>query len=157
MSTLYLNVKSGLLFPFQFQILGYVFLFSGIALTAINIWTSIVFILLGGFIVTAYSGIDFRGEQLREYNSFLFFFKFGKWQRIESPEKIFIKKVKRSQKFYGRANQSSTFKKVIYKAFLKLDDNATISLFEDKNQGKVLERSQPIANYFRIEVVDYSN
>lgn len=70
MSKNYLNLKTGLLFPIQFQLLGYIFLFAGLALIVINIWASIIFILLGGVIVTAYSGIEFKKDQFREYNAF---------------------------------------------------------------------------------------
>ncbi|WP_434545497.1 hypothetical protein [Marivirga sp.] len=152
----YINIKNGLLFPFQFQILGYVFLFAGIALTVINIWASIIFILLGGFIVTAIAGVEFKNQSIREYNSF-FFIRFGKWEKLGEVEKIFIKKIKRSQKFYGRANQSSTIRNVIYKAFLKFENGNTVLLSENKDKINLEEKVQKLNQYFNTEIVDYTS
>jgi hypothetical protein len=152
----YLNIKTGLLFPFQFQILGYVLLLSGLGLLVIHILASIILILLGGLIVTAYSGVEFNDNKYREYNSF-FFLRFGKWEKLEKVEKIFIKKIKKSQKFYGRANQSSTIRNVIYKAFLKFDDGNTILLKENKDKIKLGQKVQKLNQYFKTEIIDYDS
>jgi hypothetical protein len=152
----YFNIKNGLLFPFQFQVLGYVFFAAGLFLLLINIWASLIFILLGGLVISAFSGIEFKNKSFRKYNSFLFI-KSGEWQTYSAVEKVFIKKVKTSQKMYGRANQSSTIRGIKYKAFLKFEDGVTISLLENKDQKKVTERSQIIANYFDVAIVDYSD
>jgi hypothetical protein len=152
----YINIKNGLLFPFQFQILGYVFLLAGLGLIVINIWAGIIFILLGGFIVTAYSGVEFNDRNFREYNSF-FFLRFGKWEKLEKIEKIFIKKIKKSQKFYGRANQSSIIRNVIYKAFLKFEDGNTVLLSENKNKINLEKKVQKLNQYFNTEIVDYTS
>ncbi|ADR22500.1 hypothetical protein MATR_36540 [Marivirga tractuosa] len=152
----FFNLKNGLLFPIQFQILGYVLLFAGLALIVINIWASIIFILLGGVIVTALSGIEIKNDKFREYNSF-FFIKNGKWEPLRKVEKIFIKRVKVSQKFYGRANQSSTSRNVVYKAFLKFENGQTIFLSDHKNKGKVESKLKEIADFLKTEIIDYTN
>lgn len=156
MSKPYLNLKNGLLFPLQFQILGYVLLFAGLVLLVINIWASIIFILLGGVIVSAFSGIEFKKDKFREYNAF-FFIKNGKWETLKKAEKIFIKRVKVSQKFYGRANQSSTIKNVVYKAFLKFEDGETILLYDHKNKDKVESKVKELSNFIETEIIDYTN
>ncbi|MGM0579380.1 MAG: hypothetical protein ACQETL_01780 [Bacteroidota bacterium] len=151
-----LNLKNGLLFPFQFQMLGYVFLFAGIALIVVNIWASIIFILLGGVIVSAFAGVEFKKDKFREYNSF-FFIKNGKWEPLRKVEKIFIKRVKVSQKFYGRANQSSTIRNVVYKAFLKFENGETIFLYDHKNKEKVESKLKELSNFLKAEIFDYTN
>jgi len=152
----YFNIKNGLLFPFQFQILGYVLLFAGLALIVINIWASIIFILLGGAIVSAYSGIEFKKDKFREYNAF-FFIRSGNWEPYRKVEKIFIKKVKKSQKFYGRANQSSTVSNYIYNAYLKFDNGKTILLYEHKNKDKLETKLKKLSDYLNAKTTDYSN
>ncbi len=152
----YLNLKNGLLFPLQFQILGYVLLFSGLALIVINIWASILFVLLGGAIVSAFSGIEFKKDKFREYNAF-FFIKNGKWEALKNVEKIFIKKIKVSQRFYGRANQSSTIRNVVYKAFLKFENGETIFLYEHKNKEKVQSKLKRLSHFLETEIIDYAN
>ncbi|WP_375579888.1 hypothetical protein ABWH96_02065 [Marivirga tractuosa] len=152
----YFNLKTELLFPFQFQILGYVLLFAGLALIVINIWASIIFILLGGAIVSAYSGIEFQKGKFREYNAF-FFIKNGKWEPLNNIEKIFIKSVKVSQKLYGRANQSSTIRNVVYKAFLKFENGQTIFLYDHKNKSKVESKLKEISDFLKTEIIDYTN
>lgn len=156
MDNQYLNIKTGLLFPVQFQILGYVLLLSGLGLLIIHFLTSIILILLGGFIVTAYSGVEFKNHKIREYNSF-FFLRFGKWEKLEKVEKIFIKKIKKSQKFYGRANQSSIIREEIYKAFLKFENGKKIELKESRNKTKLEQKIQKLNQYFQTEIVDYSS
>jgi hypothetical protein len=156
MSKNYLNLKTGLLFPIQFQLLGYIFLFAGLALIVINIWASIIFILLGGVIVTAYSGIEFKKDQFREYNAF-FFIKNGSWKSLGMVEKIFIKRVKVSQKFYGRANQSSTIRNLVYKAFLKFENGETLFLYDHKNKDKVKSKLKELSGYIKAEIIDYTN
>ncbi len=151
----YLNVKNGLVFPFQFQILGYVLLFSGLLLVMVNIWASIIFILLGGLIVSGFSGIEFKNESFREYNAF-FFLKSGKWMPLNRVEKIFIKPIKVSQKMYGRANQSSTIRNTVYKAFLKFENGNTIKLYESKNKDKIENNLRELSNYLKTDIVDYA-
>lgn len=152
----YLNLKNGLLFPIQFQILGYVLLFSGLVLIAINIWASIIFVLLGVVIVSAFSGIEFKNNKYREYNSF-FFIKNGKWEPLKNVERIFIKRIKVSQKFYGRANQSSTIRNVVYKAFLKLENGETIFIYDHKNKDKVKSKLKGLSDFLKAEIIDYTN
>jgi hypothetical protein len=156
MKNRYCNFTSGLLFPIQFQVLGYVFLFAGATLFVINIWASLIFIALGCLIVSAFFGIQFKGGRFREYNAF-FFVKSGKWQPYAEVEKIFIKKVKTSQKFYGRANQSSTIKSVVYKAFAKFDSGTTVLLVENKDKSKVQKKIKKVVDYLRTDVIDYSD
>lgn len=156
MSKPYLNLKNGLLFPFQFQILGYVLLFAGLALIVINIWASILFVLLGGAIVSAFSGIEFKKDKFREYNSF-FFIKNSKWEPLRKVEKIFIKRVKVSQKLYGRANQSSTIRNTVYKAFLKFENGETLFLYEHKNKETVQSKLKELSDFLKTEIIDYTN
>ncbi|WMN12351.1 hypothetical protein QYS49_33325 [Marivirga salinae] len=156
MSKPYLNLKNGLLFPIQFQILGYVLLFAGLALIVINIWASILFVLLGGGIVSAFSGVEFKNDKFREYNSF-FFIKNGKWEPLKNVEKIFIKKIKVSQRLYGRANQSSTIRNVVYKAFLKFENGETLFLYEHKNKETVQSKLKELSDFLKTEIIDYTN
>jgi hypothetical protein len=155
MKSQYLNFKIGLLFPFQFQVLGYALLFSGLFLVVINIWASMIFILLGGFIVSAFSGVEFKNEHFREYNAF-FFLKSGKWMPLHSVEEIFIKPINLSQKMYGRANQSSTIRNTVYKAFLKFENGNIITLYENKNKDKTKSKLTELSNYLGTDIVDYT-
>ncbi|HET8861393.1 MAG TPA: hypothetical protein VFM92_15760 [Marivirga sp.] len=155
MNKLTFNLRSGLLFPFQFQLVGYIFLFAGLVLLVINVWASLFLIILGFLIVTAYSGLEFNDNQFREYNAF-FFIKSGKWVPYNEVEKIFIKKAKISQKFYGRVNQGSMITKEIYKAFIKFDNGKSILLFENKNQDKLKAKLQKLSNQFSVEIFDYT-
>jgi len=72
-------------------------------------------------------------------------------------EKIFIKKIKVSQRFYGRANQSSTIRNVVYKAFLKFENGETIFLYEHKNKEKVQSKLKRLSHFLETEIIDYAN
>ena len=151
-----IHIRNGLLFPVQFQILGYSLLFFGLVLLIINIWVSIIFMLLGLLIVTAFAGIEFKNKHYREYNAF-YFIKSGNWKSFDSIEKIFIKKFKRSQRLYGRANQSSIIKSYIYKAFLKFGDGETVLLYKNKNKSKLDKKILALTTNLKTEVTDYTN
>lgn len=72
-------------------------------------------------------------------------------------EKIFIKRVKVSQKFYGRANQSSTIRNLVYKAFLKFENGETLFLYDHKNKDKVKSKLKELSGYIKAEIIDYTN
>jgi len=155
MAHLSYNIKSGLLFPIQFLFLGYVFLLGGVMIVIENIWLSPFLILAGLFIVSAYGGVEFRKGEYRTYSAFIFI-KFGKWKSVGEVEKIFIKGIKTSQKFYGRANQSSVIKNYIYKAFLKFENGESVFLYENKNKKKMDNKVREINDQLKTEVFDYS-
>ncbi|WP_085516093.1 hypothetical protein [Marivirga sericea] len=155
MSNNYLNIRKGMLFPFQFQLLGYILLLTGLAVLVINILASVILVVIGGFIVTAYSGTEFKEGHFRAYNAFGFM-KFGEWQTLSKVEKLFIKKVNTSQKMYGRANQSSIIKSIRFKAFLKFENGNSILFYETKNYNRLKEKAENMARYLNLEIVDYS-
>jgi len=144
-----------LLFPIQFQILAYSLLLVAFIAVFINVYVAILLFLISFLIITAYSGIEFKGNKYREFNAF-YFIKTGEWKSYEGIEKIFIKNLKTSQRFYGRANTSSVINVEKYIAFLKFSDGTTIELKTAKKKAKLLQKLDSLKSYLHTTIQDQS-
>ncbi|PTB94836.1 hypothetical protein C9994_11805, partial [Marivirga lumbricoides] len=87
------------------------------------------------------------------YNSF-FRIRFGKWKDIQGVDKIYVNKIKSSQKMYSRANVSTTLKEYVYKCFIKFSDGEKLLLAQNKRKNNVMKEVQPIAKSYGLEVID---
>ena len=107
--------------------------------------------------LTGYSGCEFdlTNSSYREYNSF-FRIRFGKWKDIPGVEKIYVNKIKSSQKMYSRANVSSVLREHIYKCFIKFSDGQKLLLTQKRNKEDVMKEVQLIAKSYGLEVIDNS-
>lgn len=157
MTSTKINVKGGKLFPLQFQLLAFILLFLGTALLFVNLPVAIIMLLVSGLLLTGYSGCEFDlgNKSYREYNSF-FMFRFGKWKNTKAVDKIYVNKIKTSQKIYSRANLSTTVKAFTYKCFVKFSDGEKILLLENKDKSYVFEIMLPMAKSFEKEIEDNS-
>ncbi len=151
----YINLKSVKLFPFQFQLLGVVFLLVGIVFIPNAPYLGLFLIIIGAFILTGYSGIQFdRSTKLyRTYNSFLFL-KFGKWKEYGEIEKIFVNSVKVSQKIYTRITEGTTYRNVEYNAYLKLGDGTKEFLTSSKDKKTLFAKLARVGEFFHLEIID---
>ncbi|MGC1241884.1 MAG: hypothetical protein WA874_09855 [Chryseosolibacter sp.] len=150
------DIKSGWLFPFQFLVLGFVFLIAGIVVVVPHPIIGIVLVLAGAVILTAHEGTEIipAAQSYREYNSILFI-KSGKGKRYTSMEKIFINPVKVRQTMYtAHTLQSSSFSNLEYNAYLKFSDGVKVFLLAGKNKRKVINKLQGIADTLNIPLQD---
>lgn len=153
------DIKSGRLFPFQFLVLGFIILISGIAVVGPYMIIGIILIVAGAVILTAHEGTEIMPDtnSYREYNSILFI-KTGKGKKYERIEKIFINPVRVSQKIYtAHTMNSSTFEDVEYNAYLKFSDGEKIFLLSGKNKNKIRNRLKAIADSLNIPLQDNSS
>ena len=150
-----MNFKSEKLFPFQFQLLGAVFLFVGIVFTLGSPYLATLLIAIGAFILTGYRGIQFdRSTKIyRAYNSFLFL-KFGKWKEYGEVEKIFINSSKVSQKIYTRINEGTTVRSVEYNAYLKVGDGTKEFLTNNRDKKTLFAKLDGLAEFFHLDIID---
>lgn len=152
-----INLASGKLFPIQFQWLAFIFLFFGTTLLFVNPIVGVVLLLPGGLILTSFSGfeIDFKNKKYRRYNSF-FRFKFGQWQELKPVAKIYINKIKTSQKMYSQANLSSTLRGFCFKSYIKFSNEERVFIVEKKDKNNLIELLQPLATSLKLEIIDNS-
>ena len=152
-----INFKSEQLFPFHFQLLGIAFLFIGMVLILYSPYFAPLFLVIGALILTGYRGIEFdRSKKVyKEYNSFLFM-KFGNWIQYDSVEKIFINSSVVSQKIYTRVTEGTTFRNVVYNAYLKVGDEVKLYLMSKKDKNVLYEKLTKLSDFFQIEIVDNS-
>ena len=117
-----IDIKSGRLFPIQFQIFGILLVITGLALLAKNPYISPILIIASLLIFTSYSGlvIDPFRKTYQRYNSILFL-KFGPTNRYHAIESIFINSTINGQRIYtAHTAQSATFEHKIYNGYLSL-------------------------------------
>lgn len=152
-----IDIKSGRLFPFHFQLLSLVFLFMGMVLIMFSPYFSPIPLFLGGLILTGYRGIKFdRAPKVyRDYYSFLFF-KFGKWKKYDHVEQIFINSSKVSQKVYTMVTSGTTIENLEYNAYIIFEDRKKLYLITDKNKDKLYKKLTKIADFFQSNIHDYT-
>ncbi|MEX2235689.1 MAG: hypothetical protein WD824_26260 [Cyclobacteriaceae bacterium] len=150
------DIKCGSVFPFPFLVLGAVFFIAGAAVFVTHPVISIVLIVAGVVILTAYEGTEINpaSRTYREYNSFLFIKK-GKAKKYNGIEKIFINKAKVSQRVYtAHTSNSAIFTDTEYNAYLKFNEGEKVFLFSGKNKTKLLKRLNDISRSLNTQVVD---
>ena len=155
MNSDYLDFKSGQLFPWQFQLIGVVFIIGGLGALVSAPYVTPFLVIIALLIFTAHRGIEFDAinKTYRVYNSFLFV-KTGKTSDYEKVEKIYINLSKVSQKIYSRANLGTTFKNLEYDAYLMFNNSEKIFLLSGKNKEQVLKRLEGISSLFQLDISD---
>lgn len=150
------DIKSGSVFPLPFLVLGAIFFIAGAAVFVNHPVISVVLMVAGVLILTAYEGteIDPSSKTYREYNSFLFIKK-GQSRKYNGIEKIFVNSSKVSQRAYtAHTSTSTTFSSTEYNAYLKFDQGEKVFLFSGKNKLKLLKRLNDISRSLNTSVVD---
>ena len=111
---------------------------------------------IGIFILTAYRGIEFDGSSrvFREYNSFLLFMKFGKWEKYKDVEKIYVNSSNVSQKIYTMITHGMTAKNVEYSAYMKIHDSTKLFLASNRNKKMLFRKMAALADFFQLEIID---
>lgn len=153
-----IDIRFGLLFPWQFILVGVAFIAVGVGLLMTNLLLSVIFFVLGLVMLTAFSGteIDFEAKTYREYNSFLMI-KTGKVETFDAIERIFLTKSNESQKVYtAHTLHSATFKKEVYNAFLKFSNGEKVHLFRSKNKSALLKKLNNLLELPGLEWVDHT-
>lgn len=155
-----IDIRSGTLFPWHFQLIAILILTSGVLLIADKPVMGSVLMVAGGFILTAASGTEIEPSQnrYREYMSFYFILKNGKWKKFNGAEKIYINSSKIRAVMHpthmSLANPSSVFKYTEYNAYLKLLDGAKIHLASNTNKEKLTASLNRAASFLQIPIQD---
>ena len=150
-----LDLKTNRLFPFHFQLAGWAFLFSGLVAILLMPLLGGALLLSAMLILTAYRGITFdrSGQSYRIYHSFLGF-KTGKKASYKQADSLYIHPVRTSQKVNTMVTTGITARNTEYDAYLKLDDADRIYLMTYANKDKLLDKLQPLADFFSLEIMD---
>jgi len=152
------NFKSEKLFPFQFQILGIIFLFLGMVLILYSPYFAPILIILGILILTAFRGIEFdrSAKTYRDYNSFLYM-RQGSLRNYDSVKEIFINSSDVSQKIYTRVTEGTTMRYVEYNAYLEFGDGTKLYLTSKKDKNAIIEKTSGLSDFLQVEVRDYKD
>lgn len=144
--------------PWQVKLLGVIFLFGAlIALTDYNYWWhSISFVVIGLVLLSWHSGIEIDpvSRTFRGYNSCLFI-RGGTTEKYNEVVKVFISPSRVSQTMYtARTSHSSTFRYVVFNAYLKFDDGRKIFLTSRKNKVKLIKLLNPVVTALSVDLTD---
>ena len=153
-----LDIRSGSLFPWQFQFIAVGLILGAVGVLQSNIWLSLVLLIAGILILTAYDGVEFdtSEKKFRQYNSFLFI-KTGKIERYDEIEKLFINKSRDSQRvFTAYTNHAAVFRNEKFNAYLKFSNGEKIHLFSKKDKDAVLVKLGSVSQALGIGITDHA-
>ncbi|MDZ4716449.1 MAG: hypothetical protein SH819_13380 [Cytophagales bacterium] len=142
--------------PWQAKFLGVLFVLAAVAVMISYWWLSILLIVAGVTLLTGYSGteIDVVSKTFREYHSYLFI-RSGATEKYNTIDRIFINYSKVTEKMYtAHTLNSSTFRSILYNAYLKFDDGKKIFLTSRKNKAKLIRILEPVAVVLETQLVD---
>lgn len=152
-----IDIRSGSLFPWHFQLIAVLILIAGVTLTIEKPVMGSILVVASGFILSAASGteIDKSTNKYREYMSFYFILKNGNWKKYNGAEKLFINKAKSSSQMYtARTNHSATFINEEYNGYLKLMDGTKIHLMTSRKKEKLAATLKKAASFLNCPVQD---
>lgn len=114
-----IDIRNGTVFPWHFQFIAALILLAGLALIVEKPVMGSVLIFAAGFILSAADGteINLASNRYREYTSFYFFIRGGKWKKYPGAEKIYINSAKSATQAYSAfTNRSAVFENLEYNA-----------------------------------------
>lgn len=152
-----IDIRSGTLFPWHFQLIAVLILISGLALVIEKPVIGAVLSFAGGFILSAASGteIDLGKNRYREYIAFYFVIRSGKWRKFPGAEKLFINAAKTSTRAYtARTSHSSVFIDTEFNGYLKLNTGEKIHLINARKKEKLTSKLQPVASMLNCPLQD---
>jgi hypothetical protein len=152
-----IDIRSGTLFPWHFQLIAALILIAGIVLLIGKPVVGSVLIVAAGFILTAASGteIDTSKNMYREYTSFFFILKSGKWKQFKGAEKLFINSSKKSTQMHtAHTNHSSVFTDQEYNGYMKLTDGTKIHLLTSGKKEKLVATLNKAASFLQVPLQD---
>lgn len=152
-----IDIRSGTLFPWHFQLIAVLILIAGVTLLIGKPVMGSLLVVAAGFILTAASGteIDTSKNRYREYTSFYFMLKSGKWRKFNGAEKLFINSTKKSTQMHtAHTNHSSVFTDQEFNGYLKLNDGTKIHLLTSRKKEKLAATMNSAASFLRIPLQD---
>lgn len=151
-----IDIRFDYLVPWHFRLVGVALVIVAIAGFMVNPLLAILFIAVGVFLVTSYSGtvLNRSNNTYKEYNTY-FFIKSADEQTHSGIEKIFINPGKLSQKIYtAHTLNSQTFENVIYNAYIKFNNGEKIQLLQSKDKAKLMKELDAIAEFMNTSIQD---
>lgn len=152
-----IDIRSGSLFPWHFQLIAALIMIAGVMLIIEKPMLGSVLAVAAGFILSAASGteIDKAKNRYREYNSFYFILKSGKWKKFNGAEKVFINSAKKSTQMYtAHTNHSSVFTDQEFNGYLKLNDGTKIHLLTSRKKEKLVATLNKATSFLNIPLQD---
>jgi hypothetical protein len=151
-----IDIQTGILFPWHFQLIAVIVLAAGLVAIIEKPILSVILLTGSLFILTGRSGVIInRSENVyQEYMSF-FFIKNGKKIRYTGVEKIFINTSKVSHRMYtAHTSHSSIFSQVEFNAYLKLDNGVKVHLASSRKKEKLLRELTKISSFLNAPLED---
>lgn len=152
------------LFLPQFKIFGALIILFGIpgfyALPVPFIFKVMLWLIvlgIGLFLLAGTQILEINKDQ-KQYRSAVSLFgwiNFGGWKPYLSPENIFIKQSRTSQRM-GMGPIESTVKSVVFDAYLKISDSEKIYVGSNKSKERLQRKIEPLKVYLEIPILDLS-
>ncbi|GAA0890577.1 hypothetical protein GCM10009122_02550 [Fulvivirga kasyanovii] len=153
-----IDLVSGRLFPWYFQLAGGLVLITGIAYFQSHLLLSLALFLISILVFTGYSGIEIdpQAKTYRPYYSFLFL-KTGKRTRYAGIDRIYINANQVSQRvFTAHTNSSTTFKNVDFDAYIKFNNGVKEYIMTKRDKNALINKLKSVAEALDTPLVDNS-
>ena len=151
-----IDIKTGNLFPWPFQVLAVILSLIGLSVIAGQLVLGLCLLGASMFVFSGYSGIeiDKANGSYREYLSFLFL-KSGKKIKYGAIEKIFINSSKVKQQMHtAHTSHSSIFTDIEFNGYLKLENGDKIHLLTKRKKEKLVLELNKIALFLNVQIDD---
>ena len=153
-----IEIQSGSLLPWQFRLLGLLMVVFVPVLATDSIILIIVLELIGLAMIFSFEGtqIDTEGSRYREYTSVLFL-KSGAFKAYAQVNRIFIVTSKVKETMHSaRANNTSSFEKRMYDAYIVFSPENKVHLVSDTNKERMLKKITPLSEALQVFIVDHT-
>lgn len=152
------DIRAGMLFPLPFRVFGMLFILTGVITTGIEPILSVLLMIVGAGVVTAFEGTEINTENntYREYYSFLMIRR-GSRRNYARIDRLFILSSER----VGRIPMATfwrldKFDGVEFNAYVKFSDGVRVFLFTHRDKAVVTGRLTRIGSTLKVPVVDYT-
>lgn len=148
--------------PRHFRLFGVIALVFGAIffsqhMNAAGLAVSVVSVALGLLILTARYGLEIDLSEM-QYKEFvrLLWWQNGIWKPFDGVKKIFINRLKISERMVTRSGAKYDIKSMEYQAYITFSDGSKIELDSDRNKDKLLLRLQGYNARLQTDMQDNS-
>ena len=148
--------------PRHFQLFGVIALIFGAIffsqhMNATGLAVSAISVALGLLTLTARYGLEIDPSAM-QYKEFvrLLWLRYGEWKRYDGVEKIFINRLKVSERMVTRTGAKYDIRSMVYQAYITFSDGSKIELDSDRNKDKLLLRLQGYNQQLQTTIQDNS-
>lgn len=151
------DIRTASYFPGAFVFIGIIMALWVPVVAVMQIyWLMVLLLGISALLITSHHriSIDPKKKEVFDY-VWILWNKTGEKVSYNKIDYIFIKENKRRQTLHSRVSSTSVSDSV-YDAYLRLNNDRKIHLYQRKSKNKLIDKISPIADDLNIEWFDYT-